>query len=85
GLSSDMRELLASDSKQAKLAVDFYTYRIAQEVGKLAVVLGGLDALVFTAGIGEHAAPVRAQVCERLAPVFGIALETAANDAGKER
>ncbi|MDE1142284.1 MAG: acetate/propionate family kinase [Paraburkholderia tropica] len=85
GLSSDMRELLASDSKQAKLAVDFYTYRIAQEVGKLAVVLGGLDALVFTAGIGEHAAPVRAQVCERLAPVFGIALDTAANDAGKER
>lgn len=85
GVSSDMRELLASESERAKLAIDFYTYRIAQEVGKLAVVLGGLDALVLTGGIGEHAAPIRAQVCERLAPLFGIALDTAANDAGKER
>ncbi|WP_321879888.1 acetate/propionate family kinase [Paraburkholderia bannensis] len=85
GVSSDMRELLASDSAQAKLAIDFYTYRIAQEVGKLAVVLGGLDALVFTAGIGEHAPQIRAQVCERLAPLFGVTLDTAANDAGKER
>lgn len=85
GVSSDMRELLASDSGRAKLAIDFYTYRIAQEVGKLAVGLGGLDALVLTGGIGEHAAPIRAQVCERLAPLFGIAIDAAANDAGKER
>jgi acetate kinase len=85
GVSSDMRELLASGSEQAKLAIDFYTYRIAQEVGKLAVVLGGLDGLVFTGGIGEHAAPIRAQVCERLAPLFGVALDAEANEAGKER
>jgi acetate kinase len=83
GVSSDMRELLASDSAQAKLAIDFYTYRIAQEIGKLAVVLGGLDALVFTAGIGEHAPQIRAQVCERLAPLFGVVLDAAANEGGK--
>lgn len=79
GVSSDMRELLASDADQAKLAIDFYTYRIAQEVGKLATVLGGLDGLVFTGGIGEHAAPVRARVCERLAPLFGVTLDAEAN------
>ena len=77
-----MRELLASGSERAKLAIDFYTYRIAQDVGKLAVVLGGLDGLVFTGGIGEHAAPIRAQVCERLAPLFGIALDAQLNEAG---
>jgi len=82
GVSSDMRELLASDTDRARLAIDFYTYRIAQEVGKLAVVLGGLDGLVFTGGIGEHAAPIRAQVCERLAPLFGVALDAQANEAG---
>lgn len=85
GLSSDMRELLASGSDRAKLAIDFYTYRIAQEVGKLAVVLGGLDGLVFTAGIGEHAAPIRAQVCERLAPVFGTVLDAQVNEAGSSQ
>ncbi len=85
GLSSDMRELLASDSEQAKLAVDFFTWRIAQEIGKLAVGLGGLDALVFTAGIGEHAPPVREAVCARLASLFGIALDGEANNAGKLR
>lgn len=84
GVSSDMRELLASDAEQAKLAIDFYTYRIAQEVGKLATVLGGLDGLVFTGGIGEHAAPIRAQVCERLAPLFGVTIDAEANEAGKE-
>jgi acetate kinase len=85
GVSSDMRELLANGGEQARLAIDFYTYRIAQDVGKLAVVLGGLDGLVFTGGIGEHAAPIRAQVCERLAPLFGVALDAQANQAGKER
>jgi len=85
GLSSDMRELLASDQQQAKLAIEFYTYRIAQEVGKLAVGLGGLDALVFTAGIGENAPPVRAQVVERLGPLFGMALDAQANAANQMR
>ncbi|WP_296649803.1 acetate/propionate family kinase [Paraburkholderia sp.] len=84
GLSSDMRELLASGSERAKLAVDFYTYRIAQEVGKLAVGLGGLDALVFTAGIGENAPPIRAQVVERLKPLFGMEIHAEANAANKD-
>lgn len=85
GVSSDMRELLASGSDQAKLAIDFYTHRIAQEVGKLVVGLGGLDGLVFTGGIGEHAAPIRAQVCERLKPLFGTDLDAEANAANNER
>ncbi|QGZ62817.1 acetate/propionate family kinase [Paraburkholderia acidisoli] len=84
GVSSDMRELLASDHEHARLAIDFYTYRIAQETGKLATVLGGLDGLVFTGGIGEHAAPIRAQVCERLAPLFGTRLDATANESGQD-
>jgi acetate kinase len=59
GLSYDMRTLLASSDPRAKLAVDLFVYRVAREIGSLAAALGGLDALVFTAGIGEHAAPVR--------------------------
>jgi acetate kinase len=59
GLSSDMRALLASKDGKAKLAIELYVYRAAREIGSLAAALGGLDALVFTAGIGEHAAPVR--------------------------
>ena len=84
GLSSDMRELLASDSEHAKLAIDFYTYRIAQEIGKLAVVLGGIDGIVFTAGIGENAPPIRAQVIERLKPLFGVEVDQDANAANHE-
>jgi acetate kinase len=84
GVSSDMRELLASDSEHAKLAIDFYTYRIAQEIGKLAVVLGGIDGLVFTAGIGENSPPIRAQVVERLKPLFGMEIDTEANSTNKE-
>jgi acetate kinase len=84
GLSSDMRELLASDSELAKLAIDFYTYRIAQEIGKLAVVLGGIDGIVFTAGIGENSPPIRAQVMERLKPLFGIEVDASANAANHE-
>ena len=59
GLSYDMRVLLASSDPRARLAVDLFVYRVAREIGSLAAALGGLDALVFTAGIGEHAAPVR--------------------------
>jgi acetate kinase len=65
GISNDMRELLASTDPNAKLAVDYFSYRIARELGSLAAALGGLDALVFTGGIGEHAAAVREQVCAR--------------------
>ena len=56
GISSDMRKLLGSDDPRAKLAVDLYVYRIRRELGSLAAALGGLDALVFTAGIGENSA-----------------------------
>ncbi|MCC6473863.1 MAG: acetate/propionate family kinase [Burkholderiales bacterium] len=63
GISHDMRTLLASDDPNAKLAVDLYAYRVARELGSLAAALGGLDALIFTAGIGEHAAPVRDAIC----------------------
>ena len=63
GVSSDMRTLLASDEPRARLAVDLYVYRIGRELGSLAAALGGLDAIVFTGGIGEHAAPIRERVC----------------------
>ncbi len=80
GVSHDMRTLLASSEPRAKLAVDLYVYRIAREIGSLAAVLGGLDALVFTAGIGERAAPVRAAVCEA-SRWLGVEIDAAANAA----
>ena len=80
GVSSDMRELLASGDPRAALAVDLFVYRIGRELGSLAAALGGLDAIVFTAGIGEHAAPVREKVC-RAAAWLGVELDEAANAA----
>ncbi len=80
GISSDMRTLLASDDPRARLAVDLYAYRIRRELGSLAAALGGLDALVFTAGIGEHAAPIRERVC-RDAAWLGLVFDAAANAA----
>ncbi|WP_428030533.1 acetate/propionate family kinase [Ancylobacter sp.] len=82
GLSSDMRELLASDQPAAALAVDYFALHVAQEVARLAVTLGGLDALVFTAGIGEHAPEIRARICARLG-LLGVTLDAAANDASE--
>ncbi|MFB8831006.1 acetate/propionate family kinase [Azotobacter sp. CWF10] len=84
GISSDMRELLTSDAPGAALAVDLFVYRIGRELGSLAAALGGLDALVFTAGIGEHAAAIRERVC-RDAAWLGLELDTAANEAGGPR
>jgi acetate kinase len=84
GLSSDMRELLASDLPASRLAVDVFVYRARRELGSLAAALGGLDAMVFTAGIGEHAAAVRASVC-RDAAWLGVELDAAANEAGGPR
>jgi acetate kinase len=81
GLSSDMRTLLASDLPAAKEAIALLVYRIGRELGSLVAALGGLDALVFTGGIGEHAAQVRARVC-RDAGWIGIRLDEAANAAG---
>ncbi len=80
GVSSDMRVLLASDEPRARLAVELFVYRVGRELGSLAAALGGLDAIVFTAGIGEHAAPVRASIC-RAAAWLGVALDEAANAA----
>jgi acetate kinase len=84
GVSSDMRTLLASDEPRAKLAVDLYVYRIARELGSLAAALGGLDAIVFTGGIGENSAEIREGVC-RDAAWLGVQLDEAANRAGRQR
>jgi len=78
GLSSDMRTLLASGAPAAKEAIDLFVYRIARELGSLVAALGGLDALVFTGGIGENAAEIRARVCTH-AKWVGITLDKAAN------
>ncbi len=78
GIASDMRTLLASAEPAAREAVELFVYRIAREAGALASSLGGLDGIVFTGGIGEHAAPVRAAVAARLA-WLGIELDKAAN------
>jgi acetate kinase len=84
GLSSDMRALLASDDPRAKLAIDIYVYRIGRELGSLAGALGGLDAIVFTAGIGENAAVIRERVC-RDAAWLGVEPDMAANGKGGPR
>ena len=78
GISSDMRALLASKEPRAKLAVDLFTYRIGRELGSLAAALGGLDALVFTGGIGERAVAIRERVCVDAA-WLGVTLDAAAN------
>jgi acetate kinase len=80
GISHDMRTLLASDAPHAREAVDLFCYRIARELGSLAAAAGGLDALVFTGGIGEHAGPVRAKVAA-LSRWLGIDIDPAANAA----
>ena len=78
GLSADMRLLLASDDPRAKEAISLFVFRLAREAGALVASLGGLDRLVFTAGIGEHAPSIRAQVADRLG-WLGIRLDPAAN------
>ncbi len=81
GLSSDMRTLLASDVPAAREAIELFVYRIGRELGSLVAALQGLDALVFTGGIGENAAEIRARVCQD-AGWIGIALDEAANARG---
>ena len=78
GVSNDMRDLLASDRPDARLAVDYFVDRIGRALGAFAAVLKGLDALVFTGGIGEHAVEIRARVC-RDAAWLGVALDDEAN------
>jgi acetate kinase len=84
GISHDMRTLLASDAAEAREAVDLYCYRIGRELGSLAAAAGGLDALVFTGGIGEHAALVREKVAEQSA-WLGVRIDRAANAADASR
>jgi acetate kinase len=79
GISGDVRELEASDAEGARLALAVFTYRVALAVGAMATALAGLDALVFTAGIGEHSAVARSAICERLGHL-GVALDEEANE-----
>ena len=81
GLSGDMRSLLASDATEAAEAIELFVFRAIREIGALTASLGGLDGLVFTAGIGAHAAPVRARICAGLG-WLGVSLDPAANAAG---
>ena len=81
GISDDMRDLLASEDPHAAEAIDVFVYRIGRELGALVACLGGLDALVFTAGIGENAAEIRRRVCEDAAWI-GIEMDNAGNDIG---
>jgi acetate kinase len=78
GLSGDVRELESSSAPAARLALAVFTYRVATAIGAMATALGGLDALVFTAGIGENSASVRAAVCQRLR-FLGVELDAEAN------
>jgi acetate kinase len=84
GISSDMRELEASGDPLARAAIDLFVNRISRELGGLAAMLGGLDALVFTAGIGEHSALVRERVC-RGAAWLGVTIDEEANRAHSTR
>ena len=78
GISSDMRVLLDSADPNAKAAIDLYVYRIGRELGSLTAALGGVDAIVFTAGIGENSAVLRERVC-RDAAWLGVTLDANAN------
>jgi acetate kinase len=84
GISNDMRDLLGNSDPAARLAVDYFVYRAAKEIGALTAVLGGLDGLVFTAGIGENSAEVRSRISEASA-WLGLELDAEANRANKGR
>jgi acetate kinase len=78
GISNDMRDLLGGNEPEAQLAVDYFLYRAAKEIGALVAVLGGIDGLVFTAGIGENSAEIRRRICESAA-WLGLELDAEAN------
>jgi len=84
GVSNDVRDLLASDAPGARLALDYFVYRIGRELGSLAAALGGIDALVLTAGIGENSPEIRARICAGAA-WLGIRLDETANRAAGPR
>jgi acetate kinase len=82
GISNDMRDLQSSSDPRARLAVDYFVYRIGLNAGMLTAALGGLDAFVFTAGIGENSPMIRARIAEKLA-WLGVVFDPTANAAGK--
>ena len=84
GISQDMRTLVASDKPEAKEAIELFCYRIVRELGSLAAAAGGLDAVVFTGGIGEHNPGLRSNICKQ-ASWQGITLDEAANKSGEHR
>jgi acetate kinase len=84
GLSADMRRLQASDDPAAADAIDLFTFRVAQQVAAMASTLGGLECLVFTGGIGEHSAPIRQRICDRLG-WLAVRIDRSANDQASER
>jgi acetate kinase len=84
GISNDMRALLESDQPEARLAVDYFVYRASKEVGTLAAVLGGLDGIVFTGGIGENSVEIRRRICSACC-WLGLDLDYGANEAGGPR
>jgi acetate kinase len=84
GVSSDFRELLTSREPRARFAVEAFCYWTARQIGSLAVALGGLDGIVFTAGVGENAAAIRAAICGACA-WLGVRLDEAANAAHRTR
>jgi len=84
GISNDMRDLLGRDEPAARLAVDYFVYRVTREIGALTAVLGGLDGVVFTAGIGENSPEIRRRVCAA-SEWIGIELDAEANSKGEGR
>ncbi len=82
GISNDVRDLLRSDDPRARMALEYFVFRIARELGSLAAALGGIDGLVFTAGVGENAPAIRADICRRAA-WLGVSLDQAANLRGE--
>jgi acetate kinase len=84
GITNDVRDLLASPDPRARLALDYFVYRVARELGSLAAAMEGIDGVVFTAGIGENSPDIRARVCARAA-WLGLRLDADANQAGGPR
>src|SRR5213079_1087667 len=84
GISNDMRDLLTSGEPAARLAVEYFVYQATKQIGSLAAVLGGIDGLVFTAGIGENSPEIRRRLCEESA-WLGVELDDDANTCNDPR
>lgn len=82
GISNDVRDLLASPDPRAAEAIEYFVYRVVREIGSLAAAMGGIDAVVFTAGIGENSPAIRQRICRGLA-WLGVSLEQTANERGR--